>query len=105
MDSFMIELGKKLNLPGFGKDAILGKDNQKHPLDAPKDFYIRAFENIALDKGGVPDISDEEIGLANLEPYLKSLKNICKENWRKTAYIMARGGRFEDKEVGYTKIN
>ena len=103
MDSFMIELGKKLNLPGFGKDAILGKNNEKYPLDAPKDFYIRAFENIALDKGGVPDITDEEIVLANLEPYIKTLKDICKENWRKTAYVMARGGRFENKEDGYQK--
>lgn len=103
MDSFMIELGKKLNLPGFGENAILGKDNQKYSLDTPKDFYIRAFENIALDQGGVPDISDEEIALASLEPYVITLKNICKDNWKKTAYIMARGGRFENKEVGYSK--
>lgn len=103
MDSFMIELGKKLNLPSFGENAITGKDNQKYPLDSPKDFYIRAFENIALDQGGVPDITDADIELASLEPYVITLKNICKENWRKVAYIMARGGRFEDKEVGYTK--
>ncbi|RYA24728.1 tetrathionate reductase subunit TtrA [Malaciobacter halophilus] len=103
MDSFMIELGKKLNLPGFGKNAILGKDGKKYPLNAAKDFYIRAFENIALDKGGVPNISDKEISLANLEPYVKTLKDICGENWRKTAYIMARGGRFENKEDGYIK--
>jgi tetrathionate reductase subunit A len=29
------------------------------------------------------------------------LQNICGENWRKTAYVMARGGRFEAKEDGY----
>ena len=97
----MIELGKKLNLPGFGENAIVGNDGKKYPLNRPQDFYIRAFENIALDKNGVPDITDEEIKLASLEPYIKTLQNISGENWRKTAYVMARGGRFESKEDGY----
>ena len=101
MDSFMIELGKKLKLPGFGENAILGNNNDKYPLDRPEDFYIRAFENIALDQKGVPEISDEEIKLASMEKYIPTLQKICGENWRKTAYVMARGGRFEDKEKGY----
>ncbi|QDF28683.1 molybdopterin-dependent oxidoreductase [Halarcobacter anaerophilus] len=103
MDSFMIELGKKLNLPGFGENAIIGNNGKKYPLNRPQDFYIRAFENIALDKGGVPDITDEEIKVSSLEPYINTLKNICEDNWRKTAYVMARGGRFESKERGYIK--
>jgi len=101
MDSFSIELGKALKLPGFGKNAIKGKDGKLHAMDRPQDFYIRAFENIAIDKGGVPDCSDEEIALAGLEPFVPTLQSICQENWRKTAYVMARGGRFESKEDGY----
>ncbi|RXJ97405.1 tetrathionate reductase subunit TtrA [Malaciobacter molluscorum] len=101
MDSFMIELGKKLNLPGFGKNAIKGKNKKTYSLDKPEDFYIRAFENIAMDKTPVPDISDEEIKLAALEPYVNTLKRICGKNWRKTAFVMSRGGRFEDKKAGY----
>jgi tetrathionate reductase subunit A len=66
MDSFIIELGKKLGLPGFGKNAIKGNDGVLHSFDRPQDFYIRAFENIALDAGGVPACSDEEIALAGL---------------------------------------
>jgi len=103
MDSFIIELGKKLNLPGFGENAIVGNDGKKYPLNKPEDFYIRAFENIALDKEAVPDITDEEIKLSSLEKYIDKLKNICGQNWRKTAYVMARGGRFESKESGYNK--
>lgn len=101
MDSFIIKLGKVLNLPGFGEKAIKGNDGRLYPLDRPQDFYIRAFENIALDAKAVPDCSDEEIELAGLIPYIDILKDICKENWRKTAYVMARGGRFEAKEDGY----
>ncbi|NLC27987.1 MAG: tetrathionate reductase subunit TtrA [Campylobacteraceae bacterium] len=101
MDSFIIELGKKLTLPGFGENAIKGKDGTFYSFDKPQDFYIRAFENIALDAGGVPDCEDSEISLAGLEPFIPILKNICGENWRKVAYVMARGGRFEAKEDGY----
>ncbi|MDY0237312.1 MAG: molybdopterin-dependent oxidoreductase [Campylobacterales bacterium] len=101
MDSFIIELGKKLNLPGFGERAIKGNDGSFYPLDKPQDFYIRAFENVALDAGGVKECSDEEIALAGLEPFIPTLKEICSENWRKVAYVMARGGRFEAKEDGY----
>jgi len=101
MDSFVIELGKRLNLPGFGKNAIKGNDGKKYAFDKPSDFYIRAFENIALDGKPVPDIDDKEITLAGLEPYVSTLKEICGKNWKKTAYVMARGGRFEAKEDGY----
>lgn len=103
MDSFMIELGKALKLPGFGKNAIKGNDGAMHELNKPSDFYLRVFENIAMDQKPVPDISDEEIKLANLTSYVDELKKVCKDNWRKTAYIMARGGRFEAKEEGYKK--
>lgn len=101
MDSFMIELGKKLNLPGFGKNAIKGNDGQMYELNKPSDFYLRVFENIALDGEAVADISDEELKLANLQGYEKELKRVCGENWRKVAYCMARGGRYEDKSQSY----
>lgn len=101
MDSFIIELGKGLNLPGFGEKAIKGNDGKMYPFHRPQDFYIRAFENIALDAGGVAECSDDEIELAGLEPFVPMLKEICQENWRKTAYVMARGGRFEAKQKGY----
>lgn len=103
MDSFVIELGKALKLPGFGEGAILGKNGEKYPFHRPSDFFLRAFENIALDAGGVKECSDEEIELAGLEPYVNLLQKSCGENWRKVAYVMARGGRFEDKEKGYVK--
>jgi len=47
-ESFFIELGKALNLPGFGDNAIKGKDGKTYPLHRPHDFYLRAFENLAM---------------------------------------------------------
>jgi tetrathionate reductase subunit A len=101
MISFMIALGKKLNLPGFGENAIKGQDGKLYPFDKPEDLFLRAFENIAMDETPVPDASDEDIQLSGIESYIPSLKRICGENWRKTAYVMARGGRYQDIEHSY----
>ncbi|MCD8545707.1 MAG: tetrathionate reductase subunit TtrA [Sulfurospirillum cavolei] len=101
MDSFLIELGKSLNLAGFGANAINGT-NAKFTLERPEDFYLRAFENIAMDGAApAPEISEEEIALAGLEEYVVPLKRICGENWKRVAYVMSRGGRFADKSSAY----
>ena len=101
MISFIIALGKKMKLPGFGEKALKGQDGKWYPFEKAEDFYLRAFENIAMDGKPVPDASDEDIVLSGVEPYVQSLKKICGVNWRKTAYVMARGGRFEDIEHSY----
>ena len=99
--SFAIALGKKLKLPGFGEKAIKGNDGKWHAFDKVEDFYLRAFEKIAMDGKPVPDASDEDIRLSGIESYVPSLKKICGKNWRKTAYVMARGGRYEDIDKSY----
>ncbi len=101
MISFIIALGKKLGLPGFGDKAIKGTDGKWYPFNKAEDFYLRAFENIAMDAKPVPDATDEDIKLSGIEEYIPSLKRICGKNWRKTAYVMARGGRYQDIEHSY----
>lgn len=101
MDSFIIELGKALGLPGFGKNGIVAKSGEKFPFDRPEELYLRAFENIALSGKAVPEISDEEIELAGLKEYVSKLQAINGENWRRVAYVMARGGRFAPIEDAY----
>ncbi len=101
MLSFAIALGKRLNLPGFGKNSIKGNDGTWHSLDTPEDIYLRVFENIAMDGSPVPDATDEDIQLSGIEQFVPALKKICGQNWRKTAYVMTRGGRFEGKEKSY----
>lgn len=101
MTSFIIALGKQLNLPGFGENALKGEDGKLYPFDKAEDLYLRAFENIAMDETPVPDASDEDIILSGIQSYIPALKRICGENWRKTAYVMARGGRYQDVEYSY----
>lgn len=101
MISFIIALGKKMGLPGFGENAIKGNDGKLYPFNKAEDFYLRAFENIAMDGTPVPDASDEDIKLSGIEKFVPSLREICKDNWRKTAYVMARGGRYEDFDKSY----
>lgn len=103
MDSFLIELSKALNLPSFGKNAVQDKEGNLYDLDRPSDFYLRAFLNVALDEDEVAEISDEELLLSGLKIYEDELKKICKEHWRKVAFIMSRGGRFANKNTSYNK--
>ncbi|MFA5516588.1 MAG: tetrathionate reductase subunit A, partial [Desulfuromonadales bacterium] len=101
MDSFAIELGKALGLPGFGPGALKANDGSTYALNRPEDFYLRVFENIALDGKPVPEAADEEIELAGLAPWSARLQRISPENWRRIAFVMARGGRYEGKEAAY----
>ncbi|MDD3343750.1 MAG: molybdopterin-dependent oxidoreductase [Sulfurospirillaceae bacterium] len=101
MVSFVIALGKKMGLPGFGDNALKGEDGKWYPFHTAEDFFIRAFENIAMDGTPVPDASDSDIALSGITSYVPTLQRICGDNWKKVAYVMARGGRFQDSEYSY----
>lgn len=98
MEPFLIALAKKLGLPGFGPDAIADMDGATYPLERPEDWYLRGGANVAwLGKQPVPDASDEDIALSGVERLLPRLKATLKaEEWRKVAFILARGGRFQN---------
>lgn len=100
MDSFVIELGKKLGLAGFGKNAIKDKDGNFYDLDKPSDYYLRSFVNVALDGGFDYEINDDEI--KDL-PFYDELKKISPKHYKKALYCMARGGKFESMDKSYNK--
>lgn len=111
-EQFLIEVAKRLGMPGFGKDAIGDpKSDQRYALDTPDDFYLRGFANIAYAKGRpVEDAIDSDIELTGLTPYVASIKERVKpEEWRKVAMLMTRGGRFDnladawDEQTGQIK--
>ncbi len=110
MENFLIDVAKKLGLPGFGENAFLegGSLNQR------EDYYLKMAANIAYDSktflkkkgtgfrhlGPVPDGNSFEIG--TVKDYMKKHgKAIKPAEWKKTAYVVSRGGRFEDYDVGY----
>jgi len=109
MEAFLIALGKKLELPGFGKDAFGPGKN----FDHQDDWYLKNVANIAMgDKKGdsVPAADAKE-----MEIFRKARRHLPKsvfdeERWKNAAgtdywphavYVLNRGGRFEDSDKMY----
>ncbi|SCZ62764.1 molybdopterin dinucleotide binding domain-containing protein [Thiohalomonas denitrificans] len=102
MESFLIAVGKRMGLPGYSAGAITDSDGNEYPIERAEDWYLRAAANIAFDGTPVPDASDDEIAATGVTRLLPELKRVLKrEEWRKVAYLYARGGRFEDPEAAY----
>lgn len=97
MESFFIAAAKAMALPGFGTDAIRDADGQLYPLNRAEDYYLRAAANVAwAGKGPVADASDDDIAVSGIERIMPDLKATLKdEEWRKVAFMLARGGRFQ----------
>ncbi len=103
METFFIALAKSMVLPGFGRDAISDADGKLFPLERPEDWYLRAGANVAwLGKEPVADASDDDLamsGLARLQPALEH--TLKPEEWRKVAFVLARGGRYQPYKDTY----
>jgi len=109
MEQFLIDVAKAIGLPGFGANAFM----EGGSLDCREDFYLKQVANIAYDpsflapsaaglvpSGPVPDATGRELEtVARLrERHPDALRP---SEWAKVAYVLARGGRFEDYVVGY----
>lgn len=103
METTLIALAKRLGLPGFGADAIEDMEGNRLPLERPEDWYLRGGANIAwLGKQPVPDASDEDIRLSGVERLRPALAATLKpEEWRKVAFVLARGGRYQNQAEGF----
>ncbi len=111
MENFLIDVAIKLNLPGFGKNAFIeGGD-----LNVQEDYYLKMVANIAYDnkhllrkvdnkfvvQGPVPEATAKE-EMESVRKYIEKYPNALKsKEWKRAAYVLARGGRFEDYNVGY----
>ncbi|MCL6522082.1 MAG: molybdopterin-dependent oxidoreductase [Firmicutes bacterium] len=96
----LIELFKRMGLPGVGPGAFPGGE----PLDRAEDFYLKVVANIAFDGEPVPDADEEEEAaferarLLALGPTWDPVawrRAVNPEEWRKVVYVLNRGGRFE----------
>ncbi|MDR3561663.1 MAG: molybdopterin-dependent oxidoreductase, partial [Negativicutes bacterium] len=106
LESFLLGLAEKLNLPGFGANAF-GNGVALNHFDH---FYLKQVANVATDGKAVPDANDEEVKI-----FLEARKHLpktvfdperwkaaCGEAyWRKVIYVLNRGGRFEDYEEAW----
>ncbi|PCM46208.1 molybdopterin dinucleotide binding domain-containing protein [Marinobacter sp. ANT_B65] len=102
MDSFFIELAQRLDLPGFGDNAIEGADGQMHPLKRAEDFYLRAAANIAMVGKPLPAATNEDIRASGVEPLMSRIKStVAEDEAGPVAHLYSRGGRFEIMEKAY----
>ncbi|MEO8600749.1 MAG: molybdopterin dinucleotide binding domain-containing protein, partial [bacterium] len=97
METFFMALAKAMDLPGFGPAGLTDSKGQPCALERPEDWYLRGGANIAWQgKTPVPEASDEDIllsGVSRIQPLLE--KTLKPEEWRKVAFMLARGGRYQ----------
>ena len=93
-ETFLIDLARAAGLPGFGDNAIKGKDGKTHPLKSGEDFYLRGIANLAS-AAKVPQASSEEIAFVERSyPVARFRKLLTEEEWKQSCYLLARGGVF-----------
>lgn len=101
-ENYIIDICKELGVPGFGENALVDADGNTHSINNPEDFFLKAAANVAFDEKPVPDISEHEIQLQDLQTELEKWKKSLKpEELKKVAYVISRGGRFEKSGQGY----
>ncbi|MBS5451598.1 MAG: molybdopterin-dependent oxidoreductase [Coriobacteriia bacterium] len=95
-ETFIIDVAKKLELPGFGEGALLDADGNAYDFNDACDFFLKSFANVAYDGDApVEDITDEEIHLQALDTLPEAWKAAVKEEeWPKVLKVMSRGTRF-----------
>lgn len=102
MESFIINVAKRMGLPGFGEKAIPDTKGNIHPLNTPEDFFLRVFANVSFAGKPVPDADKEDLILTGVDRHLPCLHKVLKaDEWPKVAYSMARGGRFQGRNKSY----
>ena len=95
LETFLIDLARQLDLPGFGARAIPDGTGAVLPLNKAEDFYLRAMANIALG-AGLPEAEGKELEMVERSYPASRHKGVLKEgHWRRLCYALARGGVFE----------
>ncbi len=112
LEAFMLAVAAEMQMEPFGKDGFqAGMD-----FTRPEDFYLKMIANIAFGEAAdgseaVPEASDEEIRIFKearrhlpkaVYDYERWKKAVGDEAlWRRTVYVMNRGGRYQDYEKAY----
>ena len=111
MEAVFLAIGKKMKLSGFGKNAF--EDGMD--FNRPEDYFLKLVANIGYgdkpeDEDIVPDASNDEIELfkkcrrflpKTVYDYEKWKNAVKPEDWKRTVYVLNRGGRFEQFAKAY----
>lgn len=97
MESFLSQVAMKLQLPGFGENAVKAADGSLHPLTRAADYSLYGAANVAYLGKAVTDINAEDMYLSGVSRIQSELNTRLKpDEVKKVSYLFARGGRFEE---------
>lgn len=97
METYMIEVAKKIGMPGFGKDAIVDADGNKWDLNTREDYWLKVMANIAYDDGEVEVLDKEDFEITGLDKVPAEWeKAVTKEELPLVKSVIAKGGKFGD---------
>ena len=112
-EALLLGIAERLELPGFGPDGM----GAGIPLTRPEHFYLKQVADIAFGEkedgsDSVPEADDEELRI-----FLEARRHLPKtvfdpevwkasvggeeSLWRKTVFVLNRGGRYEAFAKGY----
>jgi len=111
LEAFIIAVGKKLGLPGFGKDGL----GEGFNFDRPEQFYLKLAANLAFgDKEDgsdqLPAADEQEMAVfraarAHLPPAVFDeavwKAAVTPDVWPSVVTLLNRGGRFESASKTY----
>jgi tetrathionate reductase subunit A len=102
LEEFLIDVAKRVGMPGFGDNAIPDASGQIWPLHRKEDWYLKATANIAFTSGKVgdqvPDVTDNEKQVNDLGGFYDEFKSSLKtDEWSKVLSMLAKGGRMEPR--------
>ncbi len=111
LEAFLIAVGKKLGLAGFGKNGL----GEGWDFNRMEDYFLAMCTNLAYgdkDDGSemLPEADDEEMRIfreahAHLPKSVfdeeKWKKAVPADMWRRVVYLINRGGRFEAADAAY----
>lgn len=112
-EAMMMAIAERLDLPGFGPNGF----GEGVPFTRPEHLYLKQAANLAFGEkedgsDGVPEADDEEMrifreGRRHLpksvydEATWKAAIGDDESLWRKTVYLLNRGGRFQAHAAAY----
>jgi anaerobic selenocysteine-containing dehydrogenase len=91
VEEILILISEALGIPGYGEGQA---------VSVAESFYLKMAANVAGEKGGVPDASQAEM---DMYQWLRDRgpDAITDDEWKKTAYVLARGSRVADPDMAY----
>lgn len=100
LEEFLIDVAKRIGMPGYGAKGIADSAGRYWPLDRREDFYLKAVANLVDAKGvsgdEIPPASDQEISVCALDTFQREFSAALKaEEWPRVMGCLVRGGRFQ----------